>query len=40
MKVMVFSFCQIPSQIPQVLNLHVNMCEMGLKSTLLVVEFK
>lgn len=40
MKVMVFSFCQIPSQIPQVLNLYVNMCEMGLKSTLLVVEFK
>lgn len=36
MNVMVFSFCQFP----QVLNLHVNMCEMGLKSTLLVAEFK
>lgn len=34
MKVMVFSFCQIPSQ------MYVNMYEMGLKSTLLVAEFK
>lgn len=40
MKVLVFSFCQIVSQIPRFLNLYVNMCEMGFKSTVLAVEFK